>query len=163
MKRESKIWYKQWWAIVLFIILAWIVIGYIIPNSLENQKAVLDEKEASKALIEDYTRHMKLLDEDRAELSDLYAQWNIANNYSNPDINYTKIYGIGYLYEYKYKFAIAHLDSAREFIVANEEELKQLGIDTFQKKKEIDEEAIRLTEPLEGIKEILEIVKGIIF
>ena len=109
-----------------------------------------------KEMIDEFTKHADTMMDDATKLDAIMEKWDtaytmtVADGYvTAEDVN--QLIGIANEYSDEYDFAKLHLTSFKEFIVANEQELKDAGVDTYQVKKGIDDVNSIAVQNIEGV------------
>jgi hypothetical protein len=127
---------------LLLIIGAIVVIFAILIVELRKETGNLN-------VVNDYNNNLDLYYSDDVKMVDLYNTWINAYNNAIKDnqitaseVNQMKTAIENYAYEYN--IVKQHLSNFREFIVSNENDLKNLNIDTFQMKNTLDDYKARL-------------------
>ena len=95
-------------------------------------------------IAEDYQKHLDTLEEDAATYSTTIEKWNTALSMAESDEEYTdeeilQLETIANEFVDQFNYIVPHLDSFEQFIETNEFELKDMGVDTYQDKKDIDD------------------------
>ena len=108
-----------------------------------------------KEMIDEFTKHADTMMDDATKLDAVSEKWNTAYETAVADGYFTaeevnQLIGIANEYSDEYDFVKLHLTSFKEFIVANEQELKDAGVDTYQAKKGIDDVNSIAVQNIEG-------------
>lgn len=107
-------------------------------------------------LIDEFNKHLDTMMDDATKLDAIMEKWNTAYETAVADGYFTaeevnQLIGIANEYSDEYDFVKLHLTSFKEFIVANEQELKDAGVDTYQAKKGIDDVNSIAIKNIEGV------------
>ena len=107
-------------------------------------KKRIDDMNAMIGVFDEFKKHSDTMMDDATKLDAIMEKWNTAYKMAVADGHFTaeevnQLIGIATEYREKYDVAKLHLTSFKKFIVANEQELKNAGVDTYQVKKRIDE------------------------
>ena len=111
-------------------------------------------EDGTSGVIDEYNKHIDTFNDDQARLGAIGERWNTAyemaasdNDFTTEEVN--QLIGITNEYIEESEFVKSHLTSFKEFIVANEQELKDAGVDTYQDKKDIDDVNIMIRQNIE--------------
>ena len=110
----------------------------------------------NKEMIDEFTKHADTMMDDATKLDAVSEKWNTAYETAVADGYFTaeevnQLIGIANEYSDEYNFVKLHLTSFKEFIVANEQELKDAGVDTYQAKKGINDVNSIAIQTIEGV------------
>lgn len=101
-------------------------------------------EDGASDVIDDYNKYADTMVDDLTRLDAVGEKWITAYEMAASDDDLTaeevnQLEEISDEYINEIEFVESHLTSFKEFIVANEQELKDAGVDTYQDKKEIDD------------------------
>jgi len=110
----------------------------------------------NKEMIDEFTKHADMMMDDATKLDAIMEKWSTAYEMAVADGYFTaeevnQLIGIANEYSDEYDFVKLHLTSFKEFVVANEQELKDAGVDTYQAKKGINEVNSIAIQNIEGV------------
>ena len=110
----------------------------------------------NKEMIDEFTKHADTMMDDATKLDAIMEKWSTAYETAVADGYFTaeevnQLIGIANEYSDEYNFVKLHLTSFKEFIVANEQELKDAGVDTYQAKKGINDVNSIAIQTIEGV------------
>ncbi|MEA1944507.1 MAG: hypothetical protein U9N07_04125 [Euryarchaeota archaeon] len=106
-------------------------------------KKGIDDMNAMLGVFDEIKKHLNTLMDDATKLDAIMDKWNTAYKMAVVDGHFTaeevnQLIGIATEYREECDVVKLHLASFKEFIVNNEQELKDAGVDTYQLKKHID-------------------------
>lgn len=106
---------------------------------------------------EEYEQHLSTFEEDAAALDDAIDKWNDAlamaesDGYINADES-SHLIDVADEYATEMNRVNPHIDSFKAFIEENENALKDIGVDTYEDKKALDDFQTELDENYENMK-----------
>lgn len=112
-------------------------------------------------IADDYQKHLDTLEEDMTTYSTIIEKWNTALNMAESDGEYTEdeilqMTDIADEFADQFNYIMPHLDSFKQFVETNEIELKDMGADTYQDKKAIDDIYTKMLSADEDISAFFE-------
>ncbi|MEE8167347.1 MAG: hypothetical protein V3T58_00555 [Candidatus Hydrothermarchaeales archaeon] len=112
-------------------------------------------------IAKEFVKHSDLNREEWIKMHSIIKEWNSVESTAAADGVLTPEEGmimveIAEKYAKEYKIARNYQNSYREFIAENEQELKNNGVDTFERKKEMDENDALWQNNIETMARVIE-------
>lgn len=125
--------------VILIFSLALFISGCVSEQDIKNQRI-------QQQLVSEFNKHVDLYNDDTLEMNGIMGKYNLKSISLDERINVVNEY-INF-----YNIRINHLNDFYNFIIYNEQDLINIGVDTFKWKKNIKDTTIILKNNIEGMK-----------